>query len=474
MDYLRRFQRSMNDEEGLAAQESWDERPWRWVPDVVRYPAATIGGIYRNLTRKENKSLQGKKDPTLNKEMSLLKGRKQTMPKSRGTKTKGKLRRRIKLEKKKLAMEQKLLRMPGLPPRKPRLGFRTRPGKQGKIQMKALAPMVRRQLITEQQPNRRAGSTYSFASRGAETLVMSGRQRLGQIVVGTSTVRGGGTVNALAINFDTALGTDTVIPLNPSMLLYFSNPLSNIIVPFNKFLWEQFEISYVTQIGTNNSGKVMFAYTSDIDYLEGLGYTGINAFISEGDLARFSNCKTYPMYEDFTYSVPVLKGKTPGNFYMRNEYTLSNARYSFDNAGDTAEDRQCFQGLIMLTGATGGGSFGFIYGDVYINYRIVLTEMSQNARVAVTPSVLREKKLFDKFYARFLKEYKEREQDEHEPGRYDRKDTEGKNCKQQEVQVTIATVSEEEASVLPGFQALELARKVSSGSGDYESVDIVQ
>lgn len=82
MDYLRRFQRSMNDEEGLAAQESWDERPWRWVPDVVRYPAATIGGIYRNLTRKENKSLQGKKDPTLNKEMSLLKGRKQTMPKS--------------------------------------------------------------------------------------------------------------------------------------------------------------------------------------------------------------------------------------------------------------------------------------------------------------------------------------------------------------------------------------------------------
>jgi len=367
MDYLRRFQASMNDqEEDIEAQESWDERPWRWVPTALQLPAATIGGIYRNL------SVSKKKDPTLRKDSSF-----QEMPRTKKT-----LKKRVPRVKKGKKKVKKVL-------------IRT---KKTQLKKRGGAKPRRNYPGIDYQRTVASGSTVRFsAGRASGCLRMHLRTRLGQLVYDNVHFeqQGGSTAfPCLAIDFDAGL-PDTVLPMNPMLAGYFSDPLKSLVQPFNLFNFESAKILYMTSSPTAVNGKLVMAYADDVRYLDSRGYTGTLKYIGEFDLVRFSNSVTTPLYENCSFQIPLNHAKK--YYFLRSIYgnTVSNFSLNGTIAADAAEDRDCMQGCFIVSGTypTGTTVNGTQFGDIYLETTIELCDVSAVVTSPVSLLTEEEKRL---------------------------------------------------------------------------------
>jgi len=484
----------INSKGGIKFQDKMDERPWRWLPDPVRYGAVIARAIYKgddwddkkispNPRFKSVSSKRAPREKTSGGKVPATMPSKNTKKKMKRTRfgmggvvrrvtRKGTIKKTFKLKK-------------GLNKgRGSYAGAAARQSHFAKVGFTGLTKNVRRNLRTEQKASK-GGATFGFSNKGGDQLVFSGTQRLGQIVCISVNISGGGSQNGIAIKFDAnalsvTAGSDTLLPMNPTLLFYHGVPLSDIVLPFAKFKWTKFQLKFKTQQPTTSSGKFMLGFSSDVDWLEGLSYSGSTAFITESDISRLSNCKSFPVYEDFVYNMPVMQNLTTKNFYTRNEYTTATFRYVLDSAGDLSEDRASFQGMGMITGNPGGAAIGTVYGDLYLTYSLVLGELGQNARVATTPGPSKEERMFRRF-RRYLEKsgiaLGGKEQDEYQPGLKDRKETEGKRyepgtlpttVKKIEIkqmdgcEVEVIKVFEDEVETLPSFSALKLAKLIAS------------
>jgi len=401
-----------DDEEDLQAQESWGDRPYRWLPEFVEYPAAVIGGTYREIKKAINsrsspkreefakkdiskftrevlkqRSNQGrkesvlidKKDPTLNKSLSV----KFTMPR----KKRGNRKPRPAHKKKGKAIRKIRKALGNVPVKSPfaMLATKLRAGRK-RVEFNSMSRDMKKRFVTEQKVHR-GKSTVSFTGSNifSDGLVIRGRQRLGQVI----SVSG---FSQPVILYDVTRSTsrsDTILPINPSMLSYYSEPMTVLTQVFTKFLFSSISLDYETQSPTSTYGKAMLAYSPDVDYLEGLGYSGTTPLIAQPDVVKLPNCLTFPFWEDTKYTVPVRDNLSVKQFYVRNEYsnqTGAGGAYVLDNFNDTAEDRQSFQGMLFISGAKSAtDDGGTIFGDIYINYTLHLGGIGASQIAGVTP-----------------------------------------------------------------------------------------
>jgi len=362
----------MNDQdEDIEAQESWDEKPWSWVPTALQLPAATIGGIVRNL------SVRKKKDPTLRKDSSF-----QEMP--RNKKTLKKRVPRIAKKGKKLKKVKKLIIKAA----------------RSQIRKKGGAPPRRNNPGIDYQRTVAAGSTVRFsAGRAAGCLRIHLRTRLGELIYdNTHFLQQGGVTNfpCLAIQYDGG-GTDTVLPFNPLMANYFADPIRSLVQPFNLFKFDSAKILYMTSSPTAVNGKLIMAYSDDVRYLDSRAYTGTQKYVGEFDLVRFSNAVTTPLYENCSFNIPL--ATINKYYYLRSIYGNTAANFSLAGtvAADAAEDRQAFQGMFMISGTfpTGTTVQGTQFGDVYLETTLELCDIS--AVVTSQVSLSEEDKKMAKF-----------------------------------------------------------------------------
>jgi len=173
------------------------------------------------------------------------------------------------------------------------------------------------------------------------------------------------------------------------MMVYFGTPLYNLAVCFQNFIFTKFRLQYKTRSATNDNGGLVLSYFPDVDYLEGQGYSGTAPFVEEADLVTSSNTVTVPYYRDYTMNVPILVNRTAPKYFTRNEYTATNVGYNLDNAGDTGEDRQTFQGMVIVSGSTGGAANGYLWGDLYLSYTIHLGDIAEPATTAIDPAPIK-------------------------------------------------------------------------------------
>lgn len=263
------------------------------------------------------------------------------------------------------------------------------------VSMSGLSSTVRRRLNTETK-RINSSSNYSFSTTGS-VLTIHGRQRIGYLASANANKKDlTGNAQTLGLVFDAAsvgapnadASFDTLIPFNPLMYFYYGVPLSNLVLSFQKFKFKQFSLEFCTQLPTTVTGFVRIAYFSDIDYPESIGYTGVKPLFVDQDLVVMSNCKTFPLYENFKYNVPITKAQTALRYFLRNEYTSGSntSRFSFDNASDVADDRQSYQGMLAINGFTNtGDNAGTVLGDVYMTYSLELSEMGGNPSAAAQP-----------------------------------------------------------------------------------------
>lgn len=419
----------MNDqEEDIQSQEGWSERPWRWVPDYVKYPAAVVGGVYRNLRQ----SVSKKKDPTLNKVLST----KETLlempnPKKNGKKKPGKP---IKKRKKGRKIGTKKKAKEAIIAGNKRLGYNN------------FSDDVKKRFTTNVRKHKVGGNIRFGTGRMMGSLVITGRQRVGQITYSTS-------INTPCITFDSTARDDTIWPLSPTMKAYIGTPLFNIASCFQQFLFTKFSLEYDARCGTGAGGGLILTYVQDVDFLEGLGYSGTAPVLFEGTLSQTANAKSFPFWEDFRYTPNVLKGRSAKTYYTVNEYTASTNGFILDVAADAAQDRQCYQGMILVSGTGGGAGNNFLWGDVYLNYTLQLHDLSQPAITAIgpPPTMSRADLVLKRRLARLGVEVPERTSKEV-------KILESKD------DVTVQHIFEDELQPGdPGLAALKLARQVSSG-----------
>lgn len=418
----------MNDqEEDIQSQEGWSERPWRWVPDYVKYPAAVFGGVYRNLRQ----SVSKKKDPTLNKVSSTKETLLMPNPKKNGKKKPGKAMNK-KRKGKKIGTKKKAKE--ALIAGNKRVGFNN------------FSEDVKRRFTTNVRKHKVGGNIRFGTGRMMGSLMITGRQRIGQLTYSTA-------VNTPCITFDSSITDDTIWPLSPTMKAYIGTPLFNIAQCFQQFLFTRFSLEYDTRCSTGASGGLILTYVQDVDFLEGLGYSGTAPSLNEGTLSQTANAKSYPFWEDFRYTPNVLKGRSARTYYTVNEYTGSSTRFVLDIAADAAQDRQCYQGMILISGTGGGAGNNFLWGDVYLNYAVQLHDLSQPATTAIgpPPTMSRADLVLKRRLAKLGVEVPERTSK-------DLKILESKD------DVTVQHIFEDELQPGdPGLAALKLARQVSTG-----------
>jgi len=250
-------------------------------------------------------------------------------------------------------------------------------------------PVSRKQLVntlgnrlTSNAEVVRTGSVARFGTgRMNGSLQMSGRQRIGQIQAVSFD-----SATRVAIVFDSTARSDTIMPLNPTMLVYFGTPLFNIAACFQNFLFVKFVLQYKTRSGTQDNGGLVLAYFPDVDYLEGVGYSGTTPFVAEADLVKSSSTVTIPFYRDFNYVAPVMVNRSAPRFFTRNEYSGTSNGYVLDGVNDVANDRQTFEGMVVVSGSVGGASPGFLWGDIYLDYTIELGDLTEPATTPTVPS----------------------------------------------------------------------------------------
>lgn len=365
MDYLRRFQASMNDtDEDIEAQESWGNRPWNWVPTPLQLPAATIGGIYRNL------SVSKKKDPTLRKDSSFLEPENMSKyankKRTAGPKSRPKLRRNRYNR-----VGGKVVFGPVVPPAmkaKYNLG-----GIRRKKNVRKKGPG--RRLLNESKSYRTGAITRFGAGKTPGSLRMSGRQRLGEMYYSS------GQGQPL-LRFDALSRADTVMVFNPTMRAYFGQPLVNIATVFQKFLWLRVTFEYKAKCPTTQNGAFQFAYSPDVNYLEGQGVAGTTPSISESQVVTLPDTLSHVFFEDCKWSPNMMRDRSALSYYSLNEYSATDNGYTLDAANDAAEDRQQYQGMWIVTGSNlPTTSDGTVFGDVFISYDI---ELSTASSVPVT------------------------------------------------------------------------------------------
>jgi len=104
--------------------------------------------------------------------------------------------------------------------------------------------------------------------------------------------------------------------------------------------------------------------------------------------------------------MPITQNQTVKNFFIRNEYTNNTSGggdYVLDNANDTAEDRQSYQGMLFISGITtaADATAGTLYGDLYINYVIHFGGIGASQAASVTPGPLGISESDRKFYVKY-------------------------------------------------------------------------
>jgi len=234
-------------------------------------------------------------------------------------------------------------------------------------------------------------------------LIVHGMQRIGKLQKETNlnTYQGGiglGTQSGIAILLDSTTGLfDTVVPFNPNMLCYFNLPLFNFARSFQKFRFLQGSMVFKTALPSSNPGKIMFAYTEDPNYGETRGAGSIGGVFApanriawqEGDFSALENTVSGALWNNFSMKIPFSKQRSAQFYYINNPYgpgNVTNNLFQFGQEGETADDRQSFQGMFYVMGDPGTVGNGGFLGDLYMNYTIELCDMSLPS-VQILPSL---------------------------------------------------------------------------------------
>lgn len=381
------WDKHVNSERGVAMQARLEERPWRWMPDYIRYPYGIAEALIKDYEpeapaiidssaikemppKKKSKSQKSRKGSRKGRARSQSRGRGRGRPRGGGQARYGSAARPA----------------PGRPSQKYN-GIRSR------LRFDQLAPSAQKRMSSEMKSSVNSGNTISFRSRRPGSLIISGRQRVGTLkwmnvphpITGTTGVTTqicmaydvGGTYTPFT--WENGFFIDTITPLNPSLPGYFNAPLYSFALQFQRFRWLGMTLEFDTQLPTTATGKLMISYADDPTYLDRQGYTGplLNQVpqILDPDIINLAGTKTKTLYDNWTWRVPI---DTRGDrFYINNEYDPYNAQhYVIDNLPDNAEDRQCFKGIINYSGyVTGTVTLPLTIGDMYMRYSIELSDI---------------------------------------------------------------------------------------------------
>jgi len=428
-----------NDEDDLEAQDGWSERPWRWLPTAIQYPTAVAGGIYREMFKK--RSVLEKKDPTLNKDSSD-----DNMPKGKKKKVAKRLKKKLaKAGTRKRAaiavMRQAESKM--FNPRGRRRGPRPQVSKVGRTTGNYPGIDYQRKVS--------AGSTVVFSSGSRSgCLRMHCKVRLGIAQYTTTAITQNGTSTpypCIGVLLDASNTLDTVVPFNPSLAYYFPGPLQSMAQNFQTFRFDSASIIYQTSSPTALAGKLMFSYSPDVRYLDSRGYTSTNRYLGEFDLARIACTKTFPVYENVRFNIPIERA---GMKYVRSIYGNTAIPYQLNGSvvADSSEDRDCIYGIWMFTSNVPSTTVnGTQFGDLYLETTVELCDLASVITSAV--SLTSEEKQMQKFRAMLARVQLEDQEDDSK--------------------VTVQTVTEDEAKQMPGYAILQAARSAARLGADQSS-----
>lgn len=132
---------------------------------------------------------------------------------------------------------------------------------------------------------------------------------------------------------------DTVMPVNPSMNTYMPAVIRNQAAQYRQFRWKGMRLRFTTRVPTTTAGLATVCYQRDPTAfdLDSFGAYDLPQPWGDGLIKNGQNVWSFPLYDNFTWNVPV-SGKLmyTRNYWLNLQYVLS---------WDDATVRNTFDGM---------------------------------------------------------------------------------------------------------------------------------
>jgi len=237
-------------------------------------------------------------------------------------------------------------------------------------------------------------------------VIIQQRRRIGTVIHATFLSNYAGTTTVAqgpAISFDSPVdagqsitsSTDTCIPFNPSMPVYWPDPINSMAYNFNFHRCLNASFDYHTDQTTSVAYRIYFGYTEDPDYMEKVGAgspTGVsNIGWNISNVVALPDSTSFAVWNNKSYRVPLNQNQKRWCVPTSYGSIISSAgHYQFGLSGSTAVSRQEFQGMFYIA----GGSVQTIaipnlqvLGELYMNVTWELSDLS-GVQTTATPSLI--------------------------------------------------------------------------------------
>lgn len=459
MSWINKF--GNDDPADEEAQESWGDRPWRWLPYGIQFPAATIGAAYREIKKSfvrkthksdtgqerynqtpeetlkpshDEKSVLGKEDLTLNKSL--------VMPTQKGKKKKKGKKKPRKATKKKT------------PVRKVQTRVKWQTARQEK------PPRVVKARVNQEMMYP-SGNRVTFRSGSKPgCLLISGRQNLGVLAMSA----GSGPTYTQGIGL-TSIGGSYVgqVFFNPANYFYFTSPYTTFGFLFQRYRMLTHSVEFITEVATSYSGSVTVATVDDPCAFQstfvGTGYTGISQ-LPTAQIQQFTTAQTWPLY--LPRKVVNLFPSTGWLYCAGPDYGTQ-----YVPTDDAADQRMFYSGGLatVVENLNPPPAVGTqtILAKVYYNYTIELCDLSPG----ITHTVSLSKEINTRSFSSKRMDAMKQEMKRLFDSKFNSEEIE-EEASDLASTTKVHYVTDDVAKTLPGYQALEIARELSGRSNSKE------